>query len=364
MNGRWSLLDVKRGGRRKNRRTWTLNKLPREIKSQPSFTPWLSYSLCTLPTTTCRSAAPDYLLIVTRGCENKNRSQREKNKLRTRPCRVWESVLGNVIQPGCISVIVTVTRRQKNLLELRELEPQWVQVCQSSVAHQMAALFTCSGLWEIEELSVVELPSAASRPPLVLSFEFPHPPSAYALNSWTATKLRNGWGGEIMHSLAGVGQEEENYQGKASKKKKMYFAQECQEFQCSSILQWLHDLLENKILAPTPCFSGQNVSFVLIRFAEEEEQIRQHVDPLCCLLKDWRSSCAAVQMLVLLYIQHRLWFCVCACVCWCVCSCSGLKDFIFYSHVHLLSPSTYSKSPTVSLVSDACRVWLQTDGST
>lgn len=192
MNGRWSLLDVGRGGRKKNRRTWTLNKLPREIKSQPSFTPWLSYSLCTLPTTTCRSAAPDYLLIVTRGCENKNRSQREKNKLRTGPCRVWESVLRNVIQPGCISVIVTVARRQKNLLALRELEPQWVQVCQSSVAHQMAALFTCSGLWEIEELSGVELPSAASRPPLVLFFEFPPPTSAYALNSWTATKLRKG----------------------------------------------------------------------------------------------------------------------------------------------------------------------------
>lgn len=152
----------------------------------------LAELFCTLtskPTATCWNAAPDYLLIVTRGCENKNRSQREKNKLRSRPCRVLESVPRDVIQPGCIGVIVTVARRQKNLLELRQLEPQGVQACQSSVAHTKSLIHVLR-IVKNARTERGRTSSSSFPAPTRASHGVPPPTTTCAQNSWTTTKSR------------------------------------------------------------------------------------------------------------------------------------------------------------------------------
>lgn len=95
---------------------------------------------------------------------------------------------------------------------------------------------------------------------------------------------------------------------------------------------------ENKILAPTWCCSGQSVHFRFNQVCRRGTNLATYGYTLL-LVQDWRSSCAAVQMLVPIYIQHWLWLCGRACVRVCVCFCGGLKDFIFSSHVHLLPHS-------------------------
>lgn len=95
-----------------------------------------------------------------------------------------------------------------------------VQVCPSSAAHQMAALSTCSRLRELQEVRVAETSFSSFPGPTRVFLVVPPPTPTYAQNSWTATTLGKRRRNEIMHGLAGVGQEAENSRGKARKKKK------------------------------------------------------------------------------------------------------------------------------------------------
>lgn len=166
-------------------------------------------------------------------------------------------------------------------------------------------------------------------------------------NSWIATRMRKRGGkrNEIMHDLAGVGQAEENSRGKTRKKKKICTlvrnAKNC------SALQWLCDLLENKILASTLLLRPKSSIYI--------NEVCSRTDSLCCSQRLKVQSCCCTHVCPGPYSALIMIVCVL------VCSCSGLT--LFFSS-RRLALSTYSKSPTVSLVSGACRLRLQPDGST